>query len=120
MRSSHSLARQAAHLAPPFVLSLCSHYARVTGTGTGRRLTVVTLGGAAYGWEQQCDPASYQSIRNFDTKSVCESLPDSKAAYNTTIVGTYTTTSTQGSDAASFGVATLSGLAALGAAVLLG
>lgn len=86
----------------------------MTGSGTSRKLTVVTLGGAAYGWEQQCDPASYRNIPNFDTKAVCQSLPDSKAAYNTTIVGVYTTSSTQGSGAET--TAAITATAALAAA----
>jgi len=44
-------------------------YAVVTGTGSGRQLTVVTLGG--YTWQQQCTLSTYTSIPNIATQPFC-------------------------------------------------
>jgi hypothetical protein len=67
------------------------YYAVVQGTGLNRKLTIVTLGGTAYEWEDQCTAASYTGIINLLTNPVCIPVSnEDESAFNTTTIQTFT------------------------------
>jgi hypothetical protein len=92
------------------------YWMRVKGTGSKRQLVFVSLGGAAYDWQAQCDPAQYVALPNVETQPVCISPAGSRAPYKSTILGLVdykgSSDTVQGSGAAAS--------AAVGAAVSLG
>jgi hypothetical protein len=57
------------------------YWGRVEGKGSDRKLTIVTLGGAGFSWQDQCSAAAYQAIKDVEKTPYCESLPGSRAPY---------------------------------------
>lgn len=95
---------------------------RVSGSGDKKTLTVVTLGGAGFTWQDQCSPAAYAAIPDVEKAPFCQSLPGSRAPYKSTILGVYDYKggAIQGSGAASgFAASIAAALGVAGAAVLL-
>ena len=41
---------------------------------SGGKITIVTLGGSAFTWEDQCKLSAYQSIPNFETQAYCKQV----------------------------------------------
>jgi len=62
-------------------------YGVVTGTGSGRQLTVVTLGG--YTWQEQCNIATYQNIPNIATQPFCTTNGVDMIPRTSSVVETY-------------------------------
>lgn len=55
------------------LLSLLSSLSRCRyAKFSGGKLTMVTLGGSAFTWEDQCNLNAYKSIKNFETQAYCE------------------------------------------------
>ena len=64
------------------------HYAKISGSGNSRVLTLITLGGQAVvdNWELQCDPDNYESLPNYMTQPYCSSFPGTRIAVNSTVI----------------------------------
>jgi len=92
------------------------YYMVVSGTGKDRKLTVLTLGGASYGWTDQCAAASYSALPNVKTAPVCVVAPGSRSPLKSTVIGTYSYagSAVKGSGAAGTALAAV-GLAAAAA-----
>jgi len=96
--------------------TLQCYWAQVSGSGSSRKLTFVTLGGANQNFATQCDPASYTAIPDVTTKPFCSSPPNSRAPLVSTTLSTF---DFKGDYSGSSGVVEvmISGSAALFAAV---
>ncbi len=70
-----------------YIDCVCSKYAVLTGTGSSRQLTVVTLGG--YTWQQQCNIATYQNIPNVATQPFCTTNGVDMIPRTSSVVETY-------------------------------
>jgi len=65
------------------------YYARMTGSGDNRAVTILTLGGApvSANFQLQCDPTNYEQYANYLTQPVCRTpATGGPSAYNSTTV----------------------------------
>lgn len=61
------------------------HFMRVVGSGDSRTLTILTIGGAAFTWESQCDPLQYRLGRLSDAENFDEAVADALLPFCETI-----------------------------------
>ena len=81
----------------------------------GGKLTFVTLGGAAFTWEDQCDVAAYKAIPDFETRAYCRPVSaGNRAPAASTVLEVYSG-KTGGKSAGSRGALVAAGAAAVGA-----
>jgi hypothetical protein len=130
LQCSAMLMREIAHLKctllnprdKSLVLSChCSKYGSVSTSGNTRTLTVITLGGDGYTWEDQCNIESYKNITNLETQPFCNSVnsTESLAPYRSSVIMTFTAPALQASSANSLSLVAAAGALFVGAAALL-
>lgn len=97
------------------------YYARMTGSGDNRRITILTLGGDAVSRDfmLQCDPANYESLPSFTSQPYCSTAGGaSQVAVNSTVLASLSYQGGGLPDNSGAGSAGMSALVGLGAAVL--
>lgn len=68
------------------------HWAKISGSGSSKKMTIVTLGGQAFtnDWTLQCQPSSYAQFSNVETQPACIQVSSTnRAPVNSTILRQY-------------------------------
>lgn len=93
-----------------------SYYMKSSGSGKNKKLTVITLGGAAYGWQDQCAVAMYKAAG--EDKPKCEVKAGTRSPLKSTVVGKYTYKGAGSLEGSGAGSTVLAAAAAVVAAVM--
>lgn len=68
------------------------HWAKISGSGSSKTMTVITLGGQAFtnDWTLQCQPSSYSQFSNVESQPACSQVSSTnRAPVNSTILRKY-------------------------------
>ena len=90
----------------------------MTGSGSGRKLHVASLGGANQNFDTQCSPGSYAAIPNVGTQPYCQPAPDSRSPLVSTVLYTLDYKGKDGAGAAGLAAAAASLVVAAAAMAL--